>query len=113
MKWRLVYFISSSGENPVGHFIDSLSKPQQVKILRTFMHLEEYGLQAFIPHVRKLAGTPLWEIRVLGKDNIRVIYVTEKGNSILLLHGFLKKTAKTPQKVIQICLKRYKDCQSV
>lgn len=109
MEWRVVYFISSSGENPVSRFIDSLSKQQQVKILRVLKYLEEYGLQAIIPHVKKLTGTPFWEIRILGKDNIRIIYVVEVENVALLLHGFLKKMQKTPQKEIEICIKRYEE----
>lgn len=107
MKWKVIYFVSSSGENPVSRFINSCSKPQQVKILRVLSHFEEYGIQAVIPHIKKLTGTPFWEIRILGKDNIRIIYIIEIGNLILLLHGFFKKRQKTPPKEIEICYKRY------
>ena len=109
MKWKIVYFVSSSGENPVSLFIDSCSKSQQVKILRLFKHFEEYGLQAVIPHLKKLTGTPFWEIRILGKDNIRIIYVVEMENIVLLLHGFYKKTNKTPPKEIEVCFRRYRE----
>lgn len=108
-KWRIVYFISSSGENPVSKFIDSCAKNQQVKILRIFSHLGEHGVKAAIPHVKKLSGTPFWEIRILGKDNIRIIYAIELEKTILLLHGFFKKRQKTPKKEIKICYKRYQE----
>lgn len=107
MPWRVVYFISSSGKNPVSQFIDSCQKNQQVKILRILKYLKEYGIQAAIPHIKKLSGTPFWEIRILGKDNIRIIYVVEVNKLIVLLHGFFKKTPKTPKKEIAICYQRY------
>lgn len=112
MKWRVVYFVSLSGENPVSEFIDSCNKPQQVKILRRLKNLEEYGLQVIIPHIKKLSGTPFWELRILGKDSIRIIYITEISNQIILFHGFFKKTQKTPPKEIEICLKRLKEYKS-
>lgn len=109
MAWRVIYFISASGENPVSKFIDSCSKSQQVKILRILKHLQEYGLQAAIQHLKKLTGTPFWEIRVLGKDNIRIIYVLQTEKTIVLLHGFFKKKQKTPKKEIEICYQRYEE----
>lgn len=109
MAWKVVYYISASGENPVSKFIDSCSAGQQVKTLRILKHLQEYGLQAVIPHIKKLAGTPFWEIRVLGKDSIRIIYVLQTGKTIVLLHGFFKKKQKTPQREIEICYKRYEE----
>jgi len=109
MAWKVIYFTSASGENPVSKFIDSCAKKQQIKILRILKHLEEYGVQMVIPHLKKLSGTPFYEIRVLGKDNIRIIYVVEMEKMIILLHGFFKKTRKTAKKEIEICYQRYKE----
>jgi len=63
-------------------------------------------LQAVIPHVKKLTGTPLWEIRILGENNARILFVTHIGKQIVLLHAFIKKSNKTPAKEIAIALKR-------
>ena len=71
--FTVYYYVSATGDNPIKSFLDSLSERQQAKILRIFQFIETYGLQAIISHVRKLSGTPLWEIRILGKDNIRTI----------------------------------------
>jgi phage-related protein len=108
-KWQVVYFVSSSGENPVSNFIDSCEKRQQVKILRILQHLEEYGPLTIIPHIKKLSGTPFWEIRILGRDNIRIIFVVGEEKLIVLLHGFLKKKQKTPKKELEICFHRYEE----
>lgn len=109
MIWRIIYFTSVSGENPVSNFIDSCTKKQQIKILRVLKYIEEYGVKTAIPHLKKLSGTPFWEIRILGKDNIRIIYVVETEKMIILLHGFLKKTQKTAKKEINLCHQRYKE----
>lgn len=109
MSWRIVYFVSSKGVNPVSDFIDSCQKKQQVKILRVIKYLEEYGIQSAISHLKKLSGTPFWEIRILGKDNIRIIYAVEINKIIVLLDGFFKKTQKTAKKEIKICYQRYEE----
>lgn len=88
-NWRVIYYVSPSGSNPVSDFLD--------------------GLLSVIPHIKKLTGTPLWEIRVLGKHNARIIYIVPAEKSVLLLHGFMKKTDKTPLKEIRIALERFKD----
>ena len=106
-KTAIYYYTSSQGENPVKEFLNSLEENQQVKILRIFQHIEEYGLQAVSPHLKKLSGTPLWEIRTLGKDNIRILYIVPEKNAVLALHGFVKKKQKTPRKEIDSALHRY------
>lgn len=108
IKWQVIYFIDSQGNNPVSEFLDSLSDDQQSKVLRILHNIREYGLNSVIPHLKKLSGTPLWEIRILGRDNIRVIYVVPDRLKVLVLHGFIKKKQKTPPKEIEIALDRLK-----
>lgn len=105
--WKIIYYISASGENPVSDFLDTLQRQTQSKVIRIFHNIEEYCLQSVIPHLKKLSGTPFWEIRVLGQDSIRVIYVVAVEYQILVLHGFIKKTQKTPLKELEIARKRY------
>lgn len=106
---RLQYYISAKGENPVSDFLDSLSEKQQGKILRIFFTISSYGLSSVIPHIKKLIGTPLWEIRILGQDNIRLLYISPQKESVLVLHGFIKKKQKTPPREIEIAISRYED----
>lgn len=84
----------------------------KVKALRIFSNIEEYGLTSVIPHVKKLTGTPLWEIRILGEDSVRILYVTQKEKQILLIHAFAKKTNKAPLKEINTALMRLKELQT-
>ena len=106
---RIIYYLTSSSENPVKKFIGSLSEKQQRKIARVLNYIEEYGLITAIPHVKKLTGTPLWEIRIVGQDNMRVFYARISSDSILLLHGFIKKSQITPRKEIETALNRLTD----
>lgn len=108
---KIIYYTTSSGENPTEKFLDSLQKSDKVKIIRILKYVEIYGLITVLPQVKKLTGTPLWEIRTLGKANIRVVYVILQENSILLVHGFLKKKQKTPSKDMDLAINRMKDWQ--
>ena len=108
-QWHVTYYVSANGGIPVRDFLDAAGSTLKAKALRILLHLEEYGLQVVIPHIKKLSGTPLWEIRILGGDSARILFVTKVGKRILLLHAFYKKTQKTPQREIAIALKRLRE----
>jgi phage-related protein len=67
--------------------------------------LEEYGIFLGPPHIKKMKGSNLWELKILGKDNIRIFFTIENKN-LIFLHGFSKKKQKTNPKEIKIALKR-------
>lgn len=106
--WRIVYWRSMEGNNPVYEFINNLEYNARTKVYYILELLKEYGVTVGAPHIKKVIGTPLWEIRVLGKDNIRIFYVTQTDKAFLLLHGFKKKIQKTSPKEIKIALERLK-----
>lgn len=108
-KWKITYYISPSGDNPFSDFLDALEHSSQSKILRILHNIQEYGLDSAIPHIKKLSGTPFWEIRILGKDSIRVIYVVPAKFQVLVLHGFKKKTQRTPIKELATTSRRYQE----
>jgi phage-related protein len=99
-KWTIILYESTHGEKPVETFITTLDEKTQNKIARTFDHLEEFGIHLGPPHLKKLTGTSLWELRILGSDSIRIFYITLSEKTFLLLHGFKKKQQKTPRKEI-------------
>ena len=59
-----------------------------------------------MPYCRSL-GIGLWEVRsnLTGGKMARVIFAVV-GERMVLLHGFLKKTRKTPTQDLQLVLKR-------
>ncbi len=91
-KWKVLIYESPSGD-------------------RLFELLEQYGLEGAYPHSKKLIGTALWELRILGSDSIRILYITVTGKIFLLLHGFKKKTQKTPSREIAVAKKRLDEYQ--
>lgn len=66
--------------------------------------LENYGPFLAGKYTKKLRKD-LYELRVTGKEQIRVFY-TCIGKNIILLHAFKKKAQKTPGKEIKTVLSR-------
>lgn len=104
--WRITYYKSSGGDMPVKKFINEQEEQTQIKIARMFDHLEEFGTQVGAPHVKKLSGTELWEIRILGAKSIRIFYIAVEIQKFLLLHAFKKKTQKTEKRQIRTAEER-------
>ena len=72
--------------------------------------IEEFGLERVRePHVKHLRG-PLWEIRMKGRDGIsRALYVTAVGRRVVVVRVFIKKTQETPNREIELAMKRAKE----
>lgn len=111
-KWKIKLYESPNNNKPVEEFIKSLDEKAQLKISRTLELLEEFGLQGALPHAKKITGTSLWELRILGSDSVRILYITIAGKIFLLLHGFKKKSRKTPPREIAAAKKRLIEYQS-
>lgn len=110
--WEIDYYESPAGNKPVEEFINSLEEKAQNKIVRTLELLEEFGIRLGHPHAKKLTGTSLWELKILGSDSIRIFYVAKEQKHFLLLHGFKKKSQKTDKKQIKIAIKRLQEYES-
>ena len=81
-------------------FLTKLEKPTIAKVLRTVDLLERFGNQLGMPH-SKSVGRGLFELRIRGPQEIRLIY-TFSDNRAIILHGFVKKSQKIPQKELII-----------
>lgn len=108
-KWEIELYENSRGEKVIEEFFDSLDKKANLKIVHASKLLKEFGLEGGYPHIKKLTGTRLWEYRILGSDNIRILYVSMTGKIFLILHGFKKKKQKTPAKEIKIAEERLQE----
>lgn len=109
MLWRIDYYETSSGKIPVKKLIDKLPIKSQTKVYNTLELLAEFGARLKLPHAKKVANTPFWELRVLGEKSLRFFYIAKFGKSFLLLHGFVKKSQKIPKKELKTALKRLED----
>ncbi len=57
-----------------------------------------------MPHA-KMLGHGLYELRIRGKEELRIFYFF-KQKTIYLLHAFKKQTQKTPQKELDLAMQR-------
>lgn len=108
-KWEILLYRTKSGDSPVEEFINSLEIKTQSKIRDTINLLQQFGIKIGLPHFKKLTGSELWEMRIVGSDSIRILYIAITGRAFLLLHGFKKKQNKTPSKEIKIAEERLTD----
>jgi phage-related protein len=69
--------------------------------------LRQRNVLAREPLVKHLEGQ-LWELREESATNIyRVVYFIYTGRRIVFVHGFQKKSRRTPRKEIEIARTRY------
>lgn len=109
MNWVVEYYRDSKGNEPVADFIDTLPNETQVKVFRIIDLLGEYGILLKEPYTRWVRGK-IRELRLKDPHGaIRVLYFTYTGRRFILLHGFIKKTEKTPLREIKIAEKRMND----
>ena len=85
-------------------------------ILAHFIHIlemiGEIGPNLGMPYTRSM-GDGLFEIRSRGKEGIgRSLFCTVKGRKVIILHSFIKKSAKTPKRELKTAMKRMKEVKS-
>ncbi|GMR04416.1 MAG: type II toxin-antitoxin system RelE/ParE family toxin [Thermodesulfobacteriota bacterium] len=93
-------------------WLDGIPPEIKARILRIVDMLAAYGPQNVRePYVKPVRGhKKMFEIRAKGKDGIaRVFYFTFTGRKIILVHGFIKKSAKTPAREIETASRRMKE----
>lgn len=105
-EWKVLYYETPSGKSPVFEFIQSFEMKTRAKITSTIDLLIEHGINLGLPYSKKLVGSNLWEIRILGTNNLRIFYVAIINKQFLLLHGFKKKKQKTDKREIDLAEKR-------
>ncbi len=83
------------------------------RFVRYAERMEVYGPDLGMPHTRAM-GDGLFELRLKAAEGIaRVFYCTLVGRKIVILHQFVKKTEKTPQKELQLARRRLKEIKDV
>jgi len=98
------FYRQDNGDEPVRDWLKSLTKVNKAVIGRDIMTLQ-MGWPIGMPLARKLTDR-LWEIRSrLNRESARIIF-TIKNENIILLHGFIKKSRKTPRHDLNIARER-------
>jgi len=107
-KLPAFFYESALGNRPAREWILGLSLEDRKLVGRDIQKVE-FGWPLGMPYCRSL-GNGLWEARsdlTAGKIG-RVIFCVVR-ERMVLLHGFVKKTQKTPAQDLRLALKRMKE----
>jgi phage-related protein len=100
----VAFFRTETGREPVREWLKSLLREERRNIGQDIKTVQ-FGWPLGMPLVRKL-GRNLWELRSRLPERIaRVIFTTGEGRMVLL-HGFVKKSQKTPKEDLELAKKR-------
>lgn len=81
VRWKIDYYSTSSGREPVQELIDSFQEKTKTRVYNSFELLAEFGPFLRMPHAKKITGTPLWELRILGEASLRFFYLAKVAQS--------------------------------
>jgi phage-related protein len=97
----VAFYRTAEGNCPVQEFLDSLPGKVAQKIVWVLTLLEDMDI---VPasYFKKLAGTEeIWECRIQFGSNAYRIFCFFLNNLVVLAHGFVKKSQKTPAREIE------------
>jgi len=105
------FYEAANGAEPVRDWLRSLSD-DDCGIIGYDIAILEFGWPVGMPLCRPLGGG-LWEVRssLPGNRSARIIFCVFGGNMVLL-HGFVKKTQKTPQADLDLARQRQRSLGS-
>ena len=107
MKWQINYY-----SEDVQKILENWPVGIRAYYARLTERIKLYGPNLGMPFTRAI-GDGLFEIRAKGKEGIgRAFFCTVVGNKIIILHAFIKKSQKTPQKEVKIARQRLKEVRN-
>ena len=104
------FYQTPAGAEPVRDWLKKLDDDDR-RVIGEDVATVEYGWPVGMPICRSLGGG-LWEVRssLPSRREGRVIFAVS-GEQMLLLHGFIKKTQKTPKADLDLAIKRMKEIE--
>ena len=103
-----IYAVAKNQECLVQEFIDELQEADRKKIVALLKRAADHGLPINSEKFRGIRNTDLWEFK---SYQVRILCAFERERIIILTHGFIKKSRKTPKSEIvraERLLKEYK-----
>ncbi|MCC6261428.1 MAG: type II toxin-antitoxin system RelE/ParE family toxin [Anaerolineales bacterium] len=101
---KVVFYKTESGNEPVREWLKSLPDKDK-KAIGTDIKTAQYGWPLGMPLIRKIEKN-LWEVRSTIHTGIARVFFTVQGVMMILLHGFIKKSDKTPQNELDTARRR-------
>lgn len=88
------FFATASGNEPVREWLAGLEREDR-RVVGFDIKTAQFGWPIGMPLIRKLEPG-LWEVRSHIASGISRVLFTVVGDTMVLLHGFVKKSQKTP-----------------
>ena len=102
-KFEVEFYETEAGRQPAKEFLLSLDKKMRAKMLHTISILQDNGYELREPYSKHLSDG-IFELRAkVGSDITIFFYYVDR--RIILTHGFIKKTQRTPSKEIAFAKK--------
>jgi len=103
-RLHVAFFRTVYGNEPVREWLKSLSREDQ-RIIGEDIKTVQFGWPLGMPVVRKI-GPGLWGVRSRLVDRIARVFFTVEAGTMVLLHGFIKKSDKTPMDDLNLARRR-------
>ena len=108
MEWEIEYYQKETGEIPVEDFLLTLNPKLRAKAYSDIMLLKRLGICIRAPYSAPIKGDKykgLYELRIkFSSDITRIFYFIFNKNIFVLLHGFVKKANKPPDRELDRAL---------
>ena len=101
---EVVFYKTESGNEPVREWLKGLPRDDR-RTIGEDIKTAQYGWPLGMPLIRKM-GRGLWEVRSNVSTGIARVIFTVKGAVMILLHGFVKKSQKTPPNELETARRR-------
>lgn len=101
---QIFFYRTETGNEPVREWLKELPREDR-KIIGEEIKTVQFGWPIGMPLVKKLDAN-LWEIRAKLDYRIARVIFTLYEESIVLLHGFIKKSQKIPMRDLKLAKKR-------
>ena len=101
---HVVFFRLDSGREPVRDWLKKLNRESRKTIGEDIKTLQ-FRWPVGMPLTRKMADD-LWELRSHLVSGVARTFFTVYDEKIVLLHGFVKKSRKTPAKELAVARRR-------
>ena len=98
------YRTAAAGNEPVREWLKALPAEER-KTIGDDLKTAQYGWPLGMPLIRKLEPG-LWEVRIRLDDRIARVIVTAEEDTMVLLHGLIKKSQKLPLQDLQLARQR-------
>ncbi|RZI98073.1 MAG: type II toxin-antitoxin system RelE/ParE family toxin [Brevundimonas sp.] len=106
----VIFYRSSLGRPIIKEWLRSFEKPDRA-VLGVDLLTLQIGFPLGLPLCRPLRGG-LWEVRssLAGNREARMIFFHDaKAKALVIVHGFVKKSQKTPKSDLELALTRMKE----